>query len=91
MVEWGGHHGGWGGFGPPSYIVKKCPDNPHTNKKTESDARYKKPLNRREDASLTALSNAKQVQIWVQTERSSMLIRLAYILFKYGRFKMYFN
>jgi hypothetical protein len=25
MVEWGGHHGGWGGFGPPSYIVKKCP------------------------------------------------------------------
>ena len=26
MVEWGGHHGGWGGFGPPSYIVKKCPD-----------------------------------------------------------------
>jgi hypothetical protein len=61
--------------------------NPHTNKKTESDARYKKPLNRREDASLTALSNAKQVQIWVQTERSSMLIRLAYILFKYGGLK----
>jgi hypothetical protein len=27
MVEWGGHHGGWGGFGPPSYIVKKCPAN----------------------------------------------------------------
>ena len=27
MVEWGGHHGGWGGFGPPSYIVKKCPVN----------------------------------------------------------------
>jgi hypothetical protein len=26
MVEWGGHHGGWGGFGPPSYIVKKCPE-----------------------------------------------------------------
>ena len=26
MVEWGGHHGDWGGFGPPSYIVKKCPD-----------------------------------------------------------------
>jgi hypothetical protein len=26
--------------------------------------------------SLTALSNAKQVQIWVQTERSSMLIQL---------------
>jgi hypothetical protein len=26
MIEWGGHHGGWGGFGPPSYIVKKCPD-----------------------------------------------------------------
>jgi hypothetical protein len=25
MVEWGGHLGGWGGFGPPSYIVKKCP------------------------------------------------------------------
>ena len=25
MVEWGGHHGDWGGFGPPSYIVKKCP------------------------------------------------------------------
>ena len=25
MVEWGGHHEGWGGFGPPSYIVKKCP------------------------------------------------------------------
>jgi hypothetical protein len=25
MVEWGGHHGGWGGFGPPSCIVKKCP------------------------------------------------------------------
>jgi hypothetical protein len=25
MFEWGGHHGGWGGFGPPSYIVKKCP------------------------------------------------------------------
>jgi hypothetical protein len=21
MVEWGGHHGGWGGH----YIVKKCP------------------------------------------------------------------
>ena len=26
MVEWGGHHGDWGGFGPPSYIVKKCPE-----------------------------------------------------------------
>jgi hypothetical protein len=25
MVEWGGNHGGWGGFGPSSYIVKKCP------------------------------------------------------------------
>jgi hypothetical protein len=26
MVEWGGHHGGWGSFAPPpSYIVKKCP------------------------------------------------------------------
>ena len=25
IVEWGGHHGDWGGFGPPSYIVKKCP------------------------------------------------------------------
>ena len=26
MVEWGGHHGGWGGGAlPPSYIVKKCP------------------------------------------------------------------
>ena len=22
----GGHHGDWGGFEPPSYIVKKCPD-----------------------------------------------------------------
>ena len=33
MVEWGGHHGGWGGFGPPSYIVKKCPAVPNfTNK-----------------------------------------------------------
>jgi hypothetical protein len=31
-------------------------------------------------ASLTALSNAKQVRIWVQTERSSMLIPLTYIL-----------
>jgi predicted nucleic acid-binding Zn finger protein len=27
MVEWGSHHGGYGGFGPPSYIVKKCPGN----------------------------------------------------------------
>ena len=42
-------------------------------------------------ASLTALSNAKQVQIWVQTEISSTLIRLTYILFKYGSFKMCFN
>jgi hypothetical protein len=33
-------------------------------------------------ASLTALSNAKQVRIWVQTERSSMLIQLTYILYK---------
>ena len=40
-------------------------------------------------ASLTALSNAKQVRIWVQTERSSMLIQLTYILFKYGWFKMF--
>jgi hypothetical protein len=40
-------------------------------------------------ASLTALSNAKQVQIWVQTERSSMLIQLTYILHKYGWFKMF--
>jgi hypothetical protein len=24
MVEWGGHHGGWGGALAPSYIVKKC-------------------------------------------------------------------
>jgi hypothetical protein len=31
-------------------------------------------------ASLTALSNAKQIQIWVQTERSSMLIQLTFIL-----------
>jgi hypothetical protein len=28
-------------------------------------------------ASLTALSNAKQVRIWVQTERSSMLIQVS--------------
>ena len=40
-------------------------------------------------ASLTALSNEKQVRIWVQTERSSMLIQLTYILFKYGWFKMF--
>ena len=32
MFEWGGHHGGWGGFGPPSYIVKKCPE-PIINRK----------------------------------------------------------
>ena len=37
-------------------------------------------------ASLTALSNEKQVRIWAQTERSSMLIQLTYILFKYGWF-----
>ena len=24
MVEWWGHHGGWGDFGPPSYIVKNA-------------------------------------------------------------------
>ena len=40
-------------------------------------------------ASLTALSNEKQVRIRVQTERSSMLIQLTYILFKYGWFKMF--
>ena len=40
-------------------------------------------------ASLTALSYAKQVRIWVQTERSSMLIQLTYILYKYGWFKMF--
>jgi hypothetical protein len=43
MVEWGGHHGGWGGFGPPSYIVKKCPAvNSHfTNKNSyQSDALF---------------------------------------------------
>jgi hypothetical protein len=34
-------------------------------------------------ASLTALSNEKQVRIWAQKERSSMLIQLTYILFKY--------
>jgi hypothetical protein len=39
--------------------------------------------------SLTALSNAKQVRIWVQTEISSMLIQLTYILYKYGWFKMF--
>ena len=31
----------------------------------------------------------KQVQIRVQTERSSMLIQLTYILYKYGWFKMF--
>jgi hypothetical protein len=40
-------------------------------------------------ASLTALSNEKQVRIWVQTERSSMLILLTYIPYKYGWFKMF--
>jgi hypothetical protein len=40
-------------------------------------------------ASLTALSNAKQVQIRVQTERSSMVIQLTYILFNFGWFKMF--
>jgi hypothetical protein len=40
-------------------------------------------------ASLIALSKAKQVQIWVQTERSSMLIQLTYTLYKYGWFKMF--
>jgi hypothetical protein len=40
-------------------------------------------------ASLTALSNAKQGEIWVQTERRSMLIQLTYILYKYGWFKMF--
>ena len=39
--------------------------------------------------SLTALSNEKQVRIWAQTERSSMLIQLTYILFKCGWFKMF--
>jgi hypothetical protein len=50
-----------------------------TNKKTFDNAKSAevKPI----VASLTALSNAKQVQIWVQTERSSMLIRLTYILY----------
>ena len=40
-------------------------------------------------ASLTALSNAKQGEIWVQTERRSMLIQLTHSLYKYGWFKMF--
>ena len=46
MVEWGGHHGGWGGFGPPSYIVKKCPESATTTatfeqKKFATDYSYR--------------------------------------------------